>query len=630
MSEMMATAHHDIIMVVAGGMLLIAQVGAFSWKFGFWGIATAMIELGSDLRSKATHSIWTCVRAPLQGVSGETKEFLLDWQIRFAHKLVACMWLCTLAMLVQVVANIFSGRMRWMTPALDYSLLLSVAVLSVIRFFPSLINSKSLDTWCGVGMLCSILGDALLTGAGTPATVAFVIFARFALGVLCIDLRLMVLWNLLAVVFACFAREIFPAGLTVPTSGHPVPGLLIIITALVGVLVVKNVLVAEAVFRVQARNGKSAATALLSTMNDAIVELDSKLAIVGPARQLACLLLSGSHRSLDGDQFTRFIASECDKERFVESIQEPSASDNATTANMIHLELKDCFRASIPVSIYHVQCPGITGWGERSTRHLLSIREFGDEVSARHCGARAPPSTSDVVHPLVDERHRAGRSEPSGADSDSASDSTSWRSNSSGRRSTSPTQVGESCLDLTAISFDPGTDQVLDVTTGLPPRPLPITHSACFQDTLAAGGEAARSVYSTWARVFDSNKELQTVTFSLGDACWINSTDATCVVTLKRKSTHAKPIGIASLRRPSPICPAVAAHNGSTGNSESRNASGNQTFSDRLDDGNIDSTVNSNQCAGPVLPPQPAISSMLATDVHASGHGATSSFLTSL
>eukprot|EP00403_Amphidinium_massartii_P046407 CAMPEP_0178458566 /NCGR_PEP_ID=MMETSP0689_2-20121128/47612_1 /TAXON_ID=160604 /ORGANISM="Amphidinium massartii, Strain CS-259" /LENGTH=390 /DNA_ID=CAMNT_0020084879 /DNA_START=421 /DNA_END=1591 /DNA_ORIENTATION=+ len=127
-----------------------------------------------------------------------------------------------------------------------------------------------------------------------------------------------------------------------------------------------------------------AAENLLSGMCDAVVRLDSQLAVIGPARKLSGLLLQTA--SLEGAAFP------------LEFLSFMRRGTDAI-ANTMNTHFRDSTHTRVPVQIFHAVCMDSHIKGGRV--HMLGIRDIGEERVA-DLGAVWRSESASQPHDLPD------------------------------------------------------------------------------------------------------------------------------------------------------------------------------------------------------------------------------------
>ncbi|CAE8637846.1 unnamed protein product, partial [Polarella glacialis] len=119
---------------------------------------------------------------------------------------------------------------------------------------------------------------------------------------------------------------------------------------------------------------------ILSTICDAIVELDSDLMIAEEAPGLAALLLHGGGRSLKGTQLGTLLATEEDHERFLAHLRREVTG--ASLATVFHVQMRDSIGNRLSLESFHVRYVGL----DAKCWHLIGLREHGDACQKGDAG----------------------------------------------------------------------------------------------------------------------------------------------------------------------------------------------------------------------------------------------------
>ncbi|CAJ1447032.1 unnamed protein product [Effrenium voratum] len=143
-----------------------------------------------------------------------------------------------------------------------------------------------------------------------------------------------------------------------------------------------------ALLEVQAE--KRAFVMLLSSVCDAVVELDEDLKIVGDSRHLHCWLLHGREGSPEDEELQQFVK-ETDRALFLKEIRRER--QGITTAAAFHLKMRDSAGTTVPVECFHVRFQSTIG-----ERHLLGMREYGESClqSTQSTSSTAVPASHVV------------------------------------------------------------------------------------------------------------------------------------------------------------------------------------------------------------------------------------------
>ncbi|CAJ1389108.1 unnamed protein product [Effrenium voratum] len=112
---------------------------------------------------------------------------------------------------------------------------------------------------------------------------------------------------------------------------------------------------------------------LLSSICDAVVELDAELKIAEDVHRLGSWLLHGRKHTVQGREMQHFLHSEPDREAFLGEMNRDLGTGSATVAAAFHLKMRDGSGHPIPAECFHVKfCVG------NKVRHLLGLREYAD------------------------------------------------------------------------------------------------------------------------------------------------------------------------------------------------------------------------------------------------------------
>lgn len=306
-----------------------------------------------------------------------------------------------------------------------------------------------------------------------------------------------------------------------------------------------------------ARNEGCAATSLLNTICDAVVEVDSSLAIVGAASQFACMVSLEPNRCLEGVPFDRYVA-ERDRARFTENLTCRPDTARMSLANVFHLTLKDGLHNEIRAEVFHVPMKREAFRVDRSERHLLGVREFGEEVIGRRKSAEnyiqsSPGEASTGVQLAVQRDYdvsSAGEQERMAVSVMTASAVQTVESKTQADGSRSVRANHGNALHCSAEVHCPCCEeqgQVLVVACD------PITNQTCFQcnhhsrfwgEVVEAEAQVI-AAYSLCVETFSCHQKLDTMAFVLNEVALINcasedlrGAQAKCEVKLQKQTTN--------------------------------------------------------------------------------------------
>ncbi|CAK0896034.1 unnamed protein product [Prorocentrum cordatum] len=123
------------------------------------------------------------------------------------------------------------------------------------------------------------------------------------------------------------------------------------------------------------RNELQAARSVLRGVCDAVVELDGDFRLQDGSPQLIDLLLLNSQRSLLGEDFRSFLASEQDRQKFTEQMGRSwNQGDDAGLSAAFHVSMKDSSSIPLVVEVFSVIFVNRGG----QVAYFVGIREFTD------------------------------------------------------------------------------------------------------------------------------------------------------------------------------------------------------------------------------------------------------------
>lgn len=151
------------------------------------------------------------------------------------------------------------------------------------------------------------------------------------------------------------------------------------------------------------RTERSAVRALLDTLCDVVVELNTDLRIVDRMSTLTTWLLHATSRSLRGCQLQDFMPMEEDRVAYMSLLHHGRPPDHASAAvSSVRVRMRDSLNNTMHVELFPVKFAGSDG----RPRHLVGLREFTDVLPV------APPR----LRPEEDGPTSPSRSESSMCD----------------------------------------------------------------------------------------------------------------------------------------------------------------------------------------------------------------------
>lgn len=371
---------HNLIIFGIGSALLMANL-ALLLRRAYANFATHW-RSSNTVRSSIT-SLWTFVRAdkvgPMNGKQAEEVDLLLhERRVEMArHMYHAATW-CFVPIEAFVLGTILMGTPRYFSQSLDVYTHITFSLLTAIKACPAILHVKSMDLWYSLFSLCTVLAVTPLSveKESIPALSNALVALRMLCAVASCNPPLVAFWSLVYWVSAatsfhvgdCNAATLPPTFIFVCSEGVAFANMVLLL------YVWKNLLIAQARQEVEAKNAQSetsAVFAILSTMGDAVIQLDRNLNIVGESPQLATMLFQESHRSYAGMPFAQLLATEDDVKLFQEYMTKEVAPDQ-TLADVFHVKIRDVLNNTVRVEVFHV-CKA--GEGPHGDLHLLGIRE---------------------------------------------------------------------------------------------------------------------------------------------------------------------------------------------------------------------------------------------------------------
>lgn len=118
------------------------------------------------------------------------------------------------------------------------------------------------------------------------------------------------------------------------------------------------------------RSMRSAFHTVLSSVCDAVVELDESMNILEDVHRLGAWLVHGRLDQLRGQEIQQFLHSAIDRDTFVTEV---SRENHASIAAAFHVKMRDGSGTAIPAECFHAKFE----WGSEE-KHLIAFREFSD------------------------------------------------------------------------------------------------------------------------------------------------------------------------------------------------------------------------------------------------------------
>lgn len=548
----------DTCVVVLGAILLFADTGWFCKRVvrrysspGLWWC----LKNVASMEAKLLLSWWKA--GSLEGLVKDVSDYTLDQHLKFGRYVFQWMLFCSHIAMLTMMASVCFQWGQWSTVEWRVSSLVAYGVLLLFVRCPRVLNRKTVDAWCAVWMLLLMVGVWACprdTFASMGVTFALL---RFIIGMIGRDTRFVGVWNVLYA--ACASLKW--ASSDNDCERNPTLQLFLAqeifntFCVLIATLASNQTLNDAARLAAEAQAKHNASTALLSTMGDALVELNSDLDIVGPAPQLSCMLQNAT-RPMDGTPFERFLASDSDKAIFRENMSKGTSPTKTTIANMFHVSLLDCMRAPLSVEVFHACFSRGSRHSWNGPRHLLGIREFGD------AGIRTPRFARDgATLPALASAELSSMSIGASSGSESICGHSLSGSIEGGMHQDGPCYDVERAVHFETLTatFDPGTTHVLTMQQGIPPRPMLIPHGTPFWGGIVAASSDLTALQSVCVDILRNNGSLSTVQLEFGADVVVlqegerRGPQATALVSLKKGAhTAGRVLGIATLH---PVTP---------------------------------------------------------------------------
>ena len=340
-------------------------------------------------------------------VAKEVSKLRVSIARRYAQVLMAM----GLAVVCSIQSNVILKRPRWMTAALTWLTLLSLASAACSTLHPHLaLRSSTLDFWYMVGQ-CGVAACLWppFVAAEHLTTIAAVLLVLYRLpaSIMAQHSCLIVIGNL-AMVLMTYLR-------TTQKGSEEIVEFAVQVEALCSTMVIALAFIMRSalerfaeqlVLSTEATTELNAASALLGLTCDAVLELDEHLRITTCSPQLATMLLRapGNPSSMAGLSFTDFVWSREDKERAAQILngnaQELAGQTETVAAKAFHTRLVDGCGSRFRTEVFQVSYRKPGG----KVCHLVGIRDFTDQSSlaASAVDAIHEPNSVDAVGSSAD------------------------------------------------------------------------------------------------------------------------------------------------------------------------------------------------------------------------------------
>lgn len=331
-------------------------------------------------------SRWKC-RARHEGDPSDAHvaTLLASRQLERARNILLWSTWCVHVLMLGILSAVVVGNRRWLSPLGEILCVCGYAMVILVNSVPRLLQPGTLDLWYSLVMLLILflVSPNNVCREVLPVLSEGLMCFRLLFGFMSLNLPVVMLWNgiyLGVVSYSYFTQNSECPGLA-ETNTFLACELMIFVLLGLTLSAAKSSMKSEVrqeIDAVTSRNERSAVAALLNTMSDAVVELDTEHRIVEDVPKLSCLLLHGSGRSLRGIRFDQFLASKEDSKRFSERLSEPLESQRSM-ANVLHVKMHDSMNNAIDVEVFHVSFQGLG----HSMHHILGVRESGEMSMGR-------------------------------------------------------------------------------------------------------------------------------------------------------------------------------------------------------------------------------------------------------
>merc|ERR1719352_1089357 len=159
---------------------------------------------------------------------------------------------------------------------------------------------------------------------------------RLLAGLATLNFHISILWNFFYCIAACASYIVADSDCAeLPYRSTYACGEILsfvfLSVALIGIENGVRELLQKELVAVNANRERCAVQDLLTTMTDAVVELDEDLRIVSHSQAFASMLLMAPHKTTAGMQFTHFACTDTDKQLIEERLLAPMGDDDAVS-----------------------------------------------------------------------------------------------------------------------------------------------------------------------------------------------------------------------------------------------------------------------------------------------------------
>jgi len=342
---------------------------------------TAIPDLRERIKSALAIRTWTCCKQarnadPLSAYVATMVGIRVLKQARHFYRTGG---LCLQIMMLGILVTLLGTGRRWLTPELDRVFMVAYVSVIVCVYAPRVLRASTVAMWYSYFMLAMIVSLIAVPKEVLPTLCNGLMVLRFLLGLCCLKMPLIALWN-----FAFWlTASLWYAWNS--TDCSQVPSNSVFITcefwsAMVLTLSLRGIrtdMVAGIHRDIEAKasyNEHSAVRSILMTLCNAVVELDTEFKIAERAQELSCMLLRGHDRSMLGVPFSSLMASDDDRAHCMNFLSKDRGS-GTSMASAFHTCMHDSLNNKLHVEIFHVNF--LRGLHE-NLHHFIGVREYTD------------------------------------------------------------------------------------------------------------------------------------------------------------------------------------------------------------------------------------------------------------
>mmetsp|Transcript_10480 Transcript_10480/g.29528 ORF Transcript_10480/g.29528 Transcript_10480/m.29528 type:complete len:457 (-) Transcript_10480:1404-2774(-) len=286
--------------------------------------------------------------------------------------------------LLSLVAEFASEGERRNNQSQDILRLCQVGMITLLVAVPRLLNSKTLDAWYFVliGTVCAHWGVSALATQDiymlmAPALMMQLVLALFNLKMVSVVVGTACYFASVLYTYNMHAEAQLSAG--GPTCIGPKQGVaaagtgcLLLLSAVAAMEHGLRFAVRREVEKEGDQNMLAAIRAVLNTICEVVVELDSELRLSDHTPQLVDVLLLSPLHSLQGTPLSDYISSAGDREQFEGRMR--TGRVGSSIADAFHTRLQDSAGSAVCMEVFSVALSGL----DRRPHYVLGMREFTD------------------------------------------------------------------------------------------------------------------------------------------------------------------------------------------------------------------------------------------------------------